>query len=386
MQRGGANSGPARIALSDEQRLSWLQLIRSENVGPATFRDLVNHFGSATAALEALPELAKRGGVAARVRIATRECAETEMQAAARIGARFIGLGESAYPPLLRGLDHPPPLVCVRGKLDVKGRVLTAIVGSRNASIAGMKLAARFAAELGANGHIIVSGLARGIDSSAHKASLRSGTIAVLAGGIDCPFPESHTNLAEEIVENGGALVSEMPLGWKPRNIDFPRRNRIIAGLSLGVLVVEAAKRSGSLITARLANENGRFVFAAPGSPLDPRAAGTNQLIKQGATLVTEAKDILETYAPIGGGEPQLPFEAGEEEGDGNPDSGPPVTDADESVRLTIISALGPSPVEVDDVVRYSGASTGEVQLVLLELDLAGRLVRHAGGRISLKC
>jgi DNA processing protein len=372
------------MPLSDEQRLNWLRLIRSENVGPATFRDLINHFGSAAAALDALPQLAERGGSAARIRIATRESAQAEIDAASRIGARFVGVGEPDYPRLLRGLDHPPPLLCLRGRIEVAAPAFTAIVGSRNASISGMKLAARFATELGAKGHIVVSGLARGIDSAAHRAALDTGTIAVFAGGIDCPFPEDHSRLAEDIVAAGGALVSEMPFGWKPRHIDFPRRNRIIAGLSLGVIVVEAAKRSGSLITARLANDNGRFVFAVPGSPMDPRAAGTNQLIKQGAILMTGPEDVQETYAPVGGEEPQLPFDLSEDSGDDSDNAVPPVTDADETLRQRIVSMLGPTPVEIDDIVRYSGASAGEVQLLLLELDLAGRLERHPGGRVSL--
>jgi DNA processing protein len=380
---GGIGGVPARLPLSDEQRLNWLRLIRSENVGPATFRDLINHFGSAAAALEALPGLAQRGGSAARIRIATRDAAMAEIASARRVGARFVGMGEPDYPRLLRGLDHPPPLLCVRGRVDVEAPAFTAIVGSRNASISGMKLAARFASQLGAKGHVIVSGLARGIDSAAHRAALKTGTIAVFAGGIDCPFPDAHIQLAEDIVAAGGALVSEMPFGWKPRHIDFPRRNRIIAGLSLGVVVVEAAKRSGSLITARLANENGRFVFAVPGSPVDPRADGTNQLIKQGAILMTGPEDVEEAYAPIGGDQPQLPFDLAEDS-DEIADTGPLVTNADETVRQRIVSTLGPTPVEIDDIVRYSGASTGQVQLLLLELDLAGRLERHPGGRVSL--
>ncbi len=356
-------------------------LIRSENVGPATFRDLINHFGTAGAALEALPELAKHGGTAAKIRVATRDSAEKELEAAQRAGARFIGMGEPDYPSILRGIANPPPLICIRGDVAPGQRTGVGIVGSRNASITGMKLTGRIAGELGERGQTVISGLARGIDTAAHKASLESGTIAVFAGGIDRPFPEENIPLADEIAAKGGALISEMPMGWKPRNIDFPRRNRLIAGLSLGVLVVEAARRSGSLITARMANETGRMVFAVPGSPLDPRAAGTNHLIKQGATLVTSADDVIDALSPVGGIEPQLPFDAGEEGEDYMPES---TTDLTENVRQRIVSALGPTPTDIDDIVRLTAATLGEVQLVLLELDLAGRLERHSSNRVTL--
>lgn len=384
MESRPSSSGRGRFALTDAQRLAWLRLIRSDNVGPATFRDLVNHFGSATAALDALPDLARRGGVAARIRVATEEQALRELAAAERIGARFVGLGEPDYPALLRGIDHPPPLICVRGDLRPEGGPPVAVVGARNASITGQKLANRLAGELAERGHPVVSGLARGIDAAAHRAAIERGTIAVFAGGLDCPFPEEHAGLAEDIVAAGGALVSEMPLGWQARAKDFPRRNRLIAGLSLGVLVVEAARRSGSLITARIANEAGRFVFAVPGSPLDPRADGTNHLIKQGATLVTTVDDIVDVLRPLAGDEPQAPFLAGEDDDDWTQGQPAAIADPDEAVRARIVAALGPAPVEIDDIVRFAGASVAEVQLVLLELDLARRLARHPGGRVSL--
>ena len=379
-----------RFDLTDEQRLNWLRLIRSENVGPATFRDLINHFGTASAALDAVPELAKRGGVAARISIASRDDAQREMDQARKIGARFVGMGEPDYPVMLRGLDAPPPLVCTMGDTSIAASACMAIVGSRNASITGQKLATRFAGELGEHGYTVVSGLARGIDAVAHRASLKTGTIAVYAGGIDQPFPEENVGLAREIHDQGGLLISEMPIGWKPRNIDFPRRNRIIAGLALGVVVIEAAKRSGSLITARLANENNRLVFSVPGSPLDPRAEGCNHLIRQGAMLVTCVDDIREALAPMGGSEPQLPFIAGEDEGEGfvgtiSERSGVLPVDADDALRQRISDALGPSPVDVDDIIHFTGATSGQVQLVLLELDLAGRIERHSGNRVSLQ-
>lgn len=381
MGNTGTPTGARRFPLGDQQRLNWLMLIRSENVGPATFRDLINHYGTAGAALEALPELAKHGGIAAKIKIASRESAEREIEAAQRADAQFIGMGEPDYPSILRGLANPPPLICVRGSVAPCQRTGVGIVGSRNASISGMKLTGRIARELGENRQTVISGLARGIDTAAHRATVELGTIAVFAGGIDCPFPEENIPLADDIVSNGGTLISEMPMGWKPRNIDFPRRNRLIAGLSLGVLVVEAARRSGSLITARMANETGRMVFAIPGSPLDPRSEGTNHLIKQGATLVTNAADIIEALAPVGGDEPQLPFDAGEDGDEYLDENTAEVTD---TLRQRISSSLGPTPTDIDDIVRLTGASSGEVQLVLLELDLAGRLERHNANRVSL--
>ena len=384
MPRAAPTTPSRRATLSDEQRLDWLMLIRSDNVGPATFRDLIGHFGTAAAALEALPELAKRGGSAARIRIASRRDALAELEAAARLGARFVAMSEAEYPALMRGLDNPPPLLCVKGEASILPRRSVGIVGSRNASISGQKLASRFARELGEAGNCIVSGMARGIDAAAHRAALASGTVAVLAGGVDIPFPPEHAGLAAEIVSAGGALVSEMPVGWKPRAIDFPRRNRIIAGLSLGVIVVEAAKRSGSLITARLAGENGRGVFAVPGSPLDPRAEGANHLIRQGATLVTSTQDVIEALEPMDGRQPRLPLDMGEP-GDAAYQSHATPGEASGDLRQSIVDALGPSPCEIDDIIRFTGASAGEVQLVLLELSLAGRLERHGGNRVSIQ-
>ena len=259
------------VKLTDEQRIDWLRLIRSDNVGPRTFRILINHYGGARAALAAVPDLARRGGASRPARIFPREDAERELAAARASGIEFLALGEPDYPLRLQMTDDSPPLLAVRGKQNVLALPLVAIVGSRNASAAGMKFAERLARDLGAAGLGIVSGLARGIDAAAHRASAATGTVAVLAGGHDRVYPAEHEELLGSLLSEGAA-VSEMPLGWEPRAHDFPRRNRLISGLSAGVVIVEAAKRSGSLITARLAGEQGREVFAVPGSPLDPRA------------------------------------------------------------------------------------------------------------------
>jgi DNA processing protein len=274
-------TGP--VPLTDEQRLDWLRLIRSDNVGPRTFTSLLRHYGDARRALAALPELARRGGAGRTIRVYPRADAEREIEAAQQLGVTFVGTCEAAYPQRLAAIDDAPPLLAVRGNRAALARPMIAMVGSRNASAAGLKFAERLAHELAGAGFVIASGLARGIDAAAHRASTATGTVAVLAGGQDRVYPPEHASLLDEILRTGLALT-EMPLGWEPRARDFPRLIRLISGVSLGVVIVEAAKRSGSLITARLALEQGREVFAVPGSPLDPRAEGTNSLIKQGAT------------------------------------------------------------------------------------------------------
>ncbi len=369
------------IALSDRQRIAWLRLIRSDNVGPVTFRDLINHFGSAERAIDALPELASRGGARGQIRIASREEAEAELERAHRFKARFLGIGEPGYPQALRHIDGAPPLLAVRGTLDVTALPGLGMVGARNASINGCKFTAHLARACGGAGYAIVSGLARGIDQAAHRAALPTGTIAALAGGLDRPYPPENVPLLEEIWNGGGLAVSEMPFGWEPRARDFPRRNRLIAGISLGVAVVEAAMRSGSLITARLAGEMGRLVFAVPGSPLDPRCEGTNGLLKQGAILVTEPHDILEALAPLARVDLFSGMDAREPVSEGERPMRP---EPDASDRSRIIEALGPAPVDVDEIIRHTGVAAAEIYLVLLELDLAGRLQRHPGGAVSL--
>ncbi len=370
------------IALTEKQKLSWLRLIRSDNIGPVTFRDLINHFGSAEAALDALPDLSRRGGAARSPRIATLAQAEREMETATRFGARFVGIGEPDYPPALREIDGAPPLIAMKGSSATVIRPSLGIVGSRNASINGAKFAAMLARQCGQAGYTIASGLARGIDAAAHAASLSTGTVAMLAGGLDKPYPPENFRLLDDIYANGGATISEMPFGWEPRARDFPRRNRLIAGVSLGVLIVEAAERSGSLITARLAGDFGRLVFAVPGSPLDSRCHGTNRLIKDGATLVTEAADILDALSPMM--EPRLDLQHVVREGTGDQPISQTGDRAGDKERAILAEALGPSPVETDDIIRHTGLPAATVYLLLLELDIAGKLNRHSGGRISM--
>lgn len=379
MPDGGA--GRTGIALTERQRIAWLRLIRSDNVGPATFRDLINHFGSAEAALSMLPELSNRGGASRSIRIATVEDAERELETARRAGARFIGIGEPEYPPALRQLDGAPPVLAAKGNFSATLQPSVGIVGSRNASISGAKFAAMVARDVGRAGYTVTSGLARGIDTAAHRASLDTGTIAVLAGGLDQPYPPENIPLMDEITKSNGLVVTEMPFGWEPRARDFPRRNRLIAGISLGLVVVEAAQKSGSLITARMASDYGRLVFAVPGSPLDPRCHGTNALLKDGAIVTTGSEDVLDALAPLSRMElPSAHIIEEPEKENGDRAFLPP----DETERATIVSALGPTPVEIDDIIRHTGLPAAAVYLVLLEIDLAGRLYRHAGGLVSL--
>lgn len=366
--------------LNDEQRLAWLRLIRSENVGPATFRALVNQFGGAEAAIAALPALSRRGGRANDIRLCSAGEAEAELAAAERLGAHLVAIGEPGYPPALAQVDGPPPLLYVKGRLELADMPIVAIVGARNGSAIGQKFTRQIASQLGLEGFVVASGLARGIDTAAHTASLDHGTIAVVAGGIDNIYPPENEVLQQAIGQRG-LLISERAPGFSPRGKDFPWRNRLISGIALGVVVVEAAERSGSLITARLAGEQGREVFAVPGSPLDPRAAGTNNLLKQGATLVTEVSDIIETLAPILGRPPAPPVELASSDEPATPS---PLPDIGQSERTRVIEALGPSPVDIDELIRATGVETRKVHIILLELDLVGRLQRHGRQLVSL--
>ncbi|HXX05062.1 MAG TPA: DNA-processing protein DprA [Xanthobacteraceae bacterium] len=374
------SAGSKGVRLTDEQRIDWLRLIRSPNVGPRTFRALINHFGGAQAALAALPSLARRGGASGALEIYPRADAERELAAAQKLGVTFVALGEPEYPLRLQMIDDAPPLIAIRGQMLAFSLPMVAIVGSRNSSGAGLKFTQRIARELGEAGFAVVSGLARGIDAAAHSATLATGTIAVLAGGHDRVYPPENAGLLDAILTSG-AVFSEMPLGWEPRGRDFPRRNRLISGLSLGVVIVEAAKRSGSLITARFALEQGREVFAVPGSPLDPRAEGTNGLIKQGATPVTETSDIIAVLQPIME-EKELPAREPEPIGDGRADGDDVEPAPDERAR--IVGLLGPAPIQIDDLVRLAKSSPAVVRMVLLELEIAGRIERHGGGLVSL--
>jgi DNA processing protein len=374
-------AAPLPVAeLGEAERLACLRLIRSDNVGPVTFRELINHFGGAQAALAAMPELSRRAKRA--FRISSRADAEAELQRARAAGARPLFTIEPGYPTALAVLDAPPPLLYVKGKTGLLNRPVIAVVGSRQCSAAGAKLARHFAGELSRAGYVVASGLARGIDKIAHEAALEHGTVAVLAGGIDVVYPPENEALQEAIGARG-CLITEMPFGFVPRAGDFPRRNRIISGISLGVLIVEAARRSGTLVTARFAAEQGRDVFAVPGHPLDPRAEGTNKLLKSGAVLVTEPDDLLSALAPLTGARAPRPREAEAAPFAPQAPAGPPPP-LSESDRDRVIAALGPAPVDVDSLVRGTGLPIRAVQAALIELALAGRIERHGNGLVSL--
>lgn len=356
--------------LTDAQRRDWLRLARTENVGAVTFDQLIGRFGEASLALSALPDLARRGGRAGGIRITSEADAERELAEGQALGARLIAACEPDFPQALAALDPPPPLLWVRGDARLLDRTTVGIVGARVASAAGQRFARGLAADLGQSGHVIVSGLARGIDAAAHEGSLPTGTIAVLGGGIDDIYPPEHRDLYARIVEQG-CVVSENEPGRTAVARDFPRRNRIIAGLSRAVVVVEAEFRSGSLITARLANEQGREVLAVPGSPLDPRAKGTNDLIRQGAAICEGAEDVLRALEGLGG------FRAPEP-----PRFQPAAVEADATLREDLARLLSPTPVSRDELVRAAAAPAPAVFAALMELALAGRADLLPGGMV----
>jgi len=370
---------PKPRTLSDEERLDWLRLIRSENVGPITFYKLLEAYGTAAAALETAPTLARRGGRQKPVAVCPKSQAMREVEAHAKAGARLVAFGEPDYPPELAHIYDPPPVLSLLGHAHLFERHAFAIVGARNASANGRRFAERIAADLGGNGLLIVSGLARGIDTAAHEGAIATGTLAVQAGGIDVPYPQENARLYERIAGEG-VLLSEQPFGTSPQARHFPRRNRLVSGASLGVLIVEAAPKSGSLITARMALEQGRDVFAVPGSPLDPRAQGTNHLIREGATLTESAHDILTAL------EARLhrPLEEREAPALKAPTAPPPNESEVTEARAQVLEMLSPSPVMVDEILRRCQLSPAVLSTVLLELELAGRLERHPGNQVSL--
>ena len=378
--------------------IDLLRLTRAEGVGPVTFRRLLDRYGDAAAALDALPRLAFAGGRANPLTIPSRASAEREIERTRALGARLIFLGTPDYPPLLARLDDAPPCIAVAGDIAVLSARSVAIVGGRNASANGQRIAETLAADLAVT-LAVVSGLARGIDAAAHKGALRTGrTVAAIAGGLDVPYPPENAAL-QRLIEAGGAVVTEAPPGTVPQARHFPRRNRIIAGLSLGVVVVEAALRSGSLITARIAQDAGREVFAVPGSPLDPRARGANGLIREGAVLTETADDVLSNLPAIdpagshgndSGGEPggRAPYAKGFAEPD--PATGDRAAAAAgaapeaSQVRAAILGLLGPDPTAVDDLVRRCQFSASAVMAILLELELAGKVYALPGSRVAL--
>ena len=366
--------------LSAKERLARLRLIRSENVGPITFNRLMERYGTAERALAELPSLAKRGGKLEGIKISSVADAEKEIAAAEKFGARLIVKGEAEYPLQLAEVEDAPPVLTVMGHAHLLNKPSLGVVGARNASLPGRKIAEDFSGRTGQAGFVIVSGLARGIDSAAHRATLQTGTVAVVAGGIDVIYPPENDNLYREIAERG-CVVAESPFSTEPIARHFPRRNRIISGLSLGVLVVEAAAKSGSLITARMALEQNREVFAVPGSPLDPRAEGTNALIRDGAHLATTADDIISVLRGL-----RMPSlrETGNGWGGGAPDSAAAAEAPSDALRDLILENLSPTPVALDELIRAVEAPISHVLTIIMELELAGRIERQPGNKLNM--
>ena len=367
--------------LAPEERLDWLRLARTDTIGPVTFYALLRRFGSAKAALDAVPLLGR-----SRIAVARRADAERELAALARIGAQLVCWGEPLYPKPLEAVEDAPPVLALRGRAEFLAAPMVAVVGARNASANGRRLAQDIAAGLGEEGIVVVSGMARGIDAAAHAGALATGSIAVVAGGVDIVYPEENRGLYQALADRG-AIVAELPPGVEPQARHFPRRNRIISGMSLGIVVVEAAAKSGSLITARFALEQGREVFAVPGSPLDPRCRGCNDLLRNGATLTESAADVVAQLGPLLRGAPfvppgrpaadlELPLAAPTPAGDQI------AVDGDSGLDM-ILEILSPTPVAVDELVRQCQLSAAAVATLLLELELAGRIERHPGNLVS---
>ena len=368
-------------ACAPGERRAWLRLARTDGIGPATFRHLLIRFGSAANALEAVPHLARRGGRPDVLRIPSDADAAKEIDALQALGGMLLCGADAEFPAALAALDPPPPILSVLGRTELLRRDSVAIVGARNASALGIKFARNMAHDLGRADLVVTSGLARGIDAAAHAGALSSGTIAVVAGGVDIVYPPENKTLYDQL-RLQGAVVSEMPLGVSPQSRHFPRRNRLISGLSRGVVVVEAAERSGSLITASYALEQGREIFAVPGSPLDPRARGANRLIRDGATLTESAEDVLAVLRPM----LARNFQESEDGYAPVPADVPALTETDETaLRARVEEKLGPSGVEIDELVRQCGAPAALVLTVLLELELAGRVERQSGNRVAAR-
>jgi len=370
--------------LTDAEKLAQLRLIRTEGIGPVTFKGLLARFGNAIEALEGAVELAKKNGRKKLLVPPSETAAESELERIERAGGHALFLGDAHYPAQLAAIEDAPPVLFAVGRLDLLNTRSVGIVGARNASVSGLKLTRTLAGALAETGITVTSGLARGIDTAAHQAAIEHATIACVAGGLDIFYPPENEALQRQIAENG-LLVSEMPMGTRPQARHFPRRNRLISGLSVGVLVVEAALKSGSLITARFALEQGRDVFAIPGSPLDPRAKGGNRLIKDGAILVECADDILnELPAVVDYGHTPRPHSAlvAQKGTPIGPISPAPSRDA-ASAPGDLLGLLSSTPIHMDEVVRQSGASPEAVMAAFLELELAGEITRHSGGRVS---
>ncbi len=365
--------------ITNDERVARLRLCRSENVGPITFHRLIERFGTAIDALDALPEMSRRGGRARPIRVASRNDALAEIEAISALGATLLTHGEPDYPERLSAIESAPPILIVSGFLHLLAKPSVAMVGARNASLNGRRFAEELARDLGQAGFVIVSGLARGIDGAAHQGGLEAGTIGVMAGGVDVVYPREHQDLYDEIAARG-ALLSELPPGTQPQASHFPRRNRIISGLSLGTIVVEAVVRSGTLITARLAAEQGREVFAIPGSPRDPRSHGPNHLIRNGATLVEKADDVTEVLTPM----LHKPVSEKRTMAYEPPKVIAPSALELDQARRDIGDCLSPNAVAVDEIVRQCQLSPAIVQTVLLEMELAGRIAREPGNRVAI--
>ena len=387
--------GP-EAGLYDTLLYDTLRLARADGVGPRTFRALIARYGSAAAAIAAIPDSGRRR-TGRPIVLPAPDAIAREVDAAAALGVRYVTLDDPSYPTRLAAIDMAPIVLAVRGHLAALQRPSVAIVGARNASAVGLAMAERLARGVGGAGYVVVSGLARGIDARAHRATLETGTIAVLAGGLDKPYPPDHVGLLEQILETGAAL-SEMPMGWQARGRDFPRRNRIVSGLTQGTIVVEAARRSGSLITARCAGEQGRDVFAVPGSPLDPRAEGPNDLLRDGAILCTGVEDVLSALA-MPGPRPARPPDLFTGFADGEPPTddallesapapasvspSPPPLRSQPADKARVFALLGPTPVTVDLLVRAADLPVRLIRSILVELELDGHLQRHGGDLVS---